>query len=435
MDTYHCEPAEQPLDATVVVPGSKSITNRALICAALAEGTSLLSGALLAEDTRCMLDCLGRLGIACTVDEQEHRIEVTGAAGSIPATDARLHCGNSGTTIRFCTALVATGEGRYELDGIERMRERPIGDLAEALQHQGTGVEYLGDEGYPPLVVHARGLRGGTYEFVAPTSSQFVSALMLAAPYGQRDLMLAVTRQVTSAPYLRITAAVMDAFGVSTVEQYGPQEARLIIAAPQRYQACPYSIEPDASNASYFLAAPAIAGGRVSVLGLGTGSCQGDARFVDLLEEMGCTIKRSPHELRVEGPPEGSRLRGIDVDLNALPDMAQTLAVVALFAEGPTKIRNVANLRVKETDRLAALASELRKFGARVEEQPDALVIEPPDRLQPAEVETYNDHRMAMSFALVGLRIPGTVIRDPQCCRKTFPDFFERFERMAQSAG
>jgi len=245
--------------------------------------------------------------------------------------------------------------------------------------------------------------------------------------------MIEARGDVPSVPYLKMTTSLMDRFGVAVVEQFQPGSVKFIVAAPQRYQAQTMAIEPDASNATYFLTAPAIAGGSLTVEGLGTDSVQGDARFVDVLERMGCTIDRRPNSLRVEGPPAGTRLSGIDIDLNDMPDTAQTLAVAALFADGPTTIRNVANLRVKETDRIAALAAELTKLGASVATFDDGLTIHPPERYQAAAIETYDDHRMAMSFALAGLGIPGVVIKNPECCAKTFPDFFERFEAIGSS--
>lgn len=431
MDSYHCQLVSGPLDATVTLPGSKSITNRALITAALADGTSLLTGALFAEDTRLMVDALRQLGIVVTVDESDCLAEVTGCRGLIPHGKGELFCGNAGTVMRFCTALTASGHGRYELDGTQRMGQRPIGELIEVLQTLGTGVEYLAEDGYPPLTVHAKGLQGGHVAFGSPESSQFVSALLLVAPYAVRDLFIDVTGELTSVPYLKITTAVMQDFGVAVVEQYEADRVRFIVEAPQRYQAETYAIEPDASNAAYFLSAPAVAGGRVTVEGLGTRSVQGDVRFVDLLEKMGCTVERRPNRLSVLGPPEGQRLHGIEVDLNDMPDTVQTLAVVAMLADGPTVIRNVANLRVKETDRLTALNRELTKLGGTIEEWSDGLRIIPPARLIPAEIDTYEDHRMAMSFAVLGLKCPGLVINDPGCCAKTFPDFFDRFEKLA----
>ncbi len=433
MSTYHCQPATQPLDAVVTLPGSKSITNRALVVSALADGTSLIKGMLLAEDTRRMIEALRALGITITVDEQNRVAEVTGCRGQLPADRANLFCGNSGTTIRFCTALTALGHGRFQLDGIERMRRRPIGELADVLRALGAGVECPDREGYPPIIVHARGLGGGHVAFESPQSSQSVSGLMLASPYAMRDVLIDITGTVTSATYLKMTTSVMDHFGVSVIEQYAERNAKLIIAAPQRYAGTTYAVEPDASNATYFLAAPAVAGGRVTVEGLGTGSIQGDVRFVDILERMGCTVTREPMRLTVTGPAEGRRLHGVDVDLNDMPDTAQTLAVLALFADGATTIRNAGNLRVKETDRLDALHRELGKLGARVDESDDGLRIEPPERIPPATIDTYGDHRMAMSFAVAGLGCEGIVINDPQCCGKTFPGFFEQFERMASA--
>jgi 3-phosphoshikimate 1-carboxyvinyltransferase len=434
MSVYHCTPASAPLDATVVVPGSKSLTNRALIAAALADGTSVLRNALFADDTLLMMESLGTLGIAVTADDRDCAVEVTGCRGHIPESGADLFCGNSGTTIRFLSAMVALGNGRFQLDGIARMRKRPIGALGEALQALGAGIEYPGTEGFPPMVVHARGLHGGHVAFDSPQSSQMVSALLLAAPYAARDVFIEVAGDVPSLSFLRMTTAVMDRFGVGVLEDYagpgGDRTKRFIVEAPQRYQATTLTIEPDATNATYFFAAAAVAGGRVTVQGLGLDSVQGDVGFVDVLERMGCRVERETTRVSVLAPPEGCGLRGIDIDLNDMPDTVPTLAVLALFADSPTAIRNVANLRLKETDRLAALHCELSKLGADVEELPDGLVIHPPHRLTPAAIDTYDDHRMAMSFALVGLKCPGMVINDPQCCTKTFPNFFERFERM-----
>lgn len=434
MSVYRCIPASCPLNAEVVIPGSKSLTNRALITAALADGTSVLSNVLFAEDTHLMMEALRTLGIAVTADERGCAVEVTGCNGHIPESGADLFCGNSGTTIRFLSAMVALGNGRFQLDGVARMRKRPIGALGEALQALGAGIEYPGEEGFPPIVVHASGLRGGYVAFNSPQSSQLVSALLLAAPYAARDVFIEVAGDVPSLPYLKMTTAVMDRFGVGVLEDFARPGAdrsmRFIVEAPQRYQATALSIEPDATNASYFLAAAAIAGGRVTVRGLGLGSVQGDIGFVDVLERMGCRVERETMRLTVTGPLDGARLRGIEIDLNDMPDTVLTLAVLGLFADSPTAIRNVANLRLKETDRLAALRRELTKLGAVVEELPDGLIIHPPHRLTPTAIDTYDDHRMAMSFALAGLKCPGMVINGPQCCAKTFPDFFERFERM-----
>jgi len=430
MDKYLCTPASQPLDTVVSLPGSKSITNRALIVAALADGTSVLSGALLAEDTRLMIDALKTLGIAVTVDEPGNTVEVTGCRGHLPASEGRLFCGNAGTVMRFCTALVATGFGLFELDGAERMRQRPIAKLVEVLQVLGAGVEYMGKEEYPPLRVRAGHLRGGHISFASLESSQFVSALMLVAPSARGDVLIEASGNMPSTPYLKMTTAVMDKFGVSVVEQYRPDNIRLIVPAPQHYAATCFTIEPDASGSTYFLAAPAIAGGKVTVKGVGTCSIQGDARFVTVLERMGCRIERAADALTVVGPAANKPLSGIDIDLNDMPDTVPTVAALALFAAGPTTVRNVANLRLKESNRIDDLGDELCKLGARVDRRPDGLTIHPPDQLRPAALDTHNDHRLAMSFALIGLRQSGVVINDPTCCAKTFPDFFRRWEHM-----
>jgi 3-phosphoshikimate 1-carboxyvinyltransferase len=422
--------AKGPLDATVDIPGSKSLTNRAMIASALAAGKSVLSGALFADDTRRMIEALGGLGFSVVTDETRCRIEITGMGGHVPASAAELSCGNSGTTIRFCAALAALGQGAYTLDGVPRMRERPIGDLVDALRTLGALVEYEGAEGYPPITVHARGLTGGAVRLNRPPSSQFVSALLLVAPSAIHDVMLEVEGPPVSAPYIAMTTGLMDRFGVGVMSEIGPTNAKFIVPARQTYRPCNYAIEPDASNASYFLAAPAVAGGTVTVRGLGCDSVQGDVGFTDVLERMGCGIDRSSDALTVRGPSGGEKLRAIDVDLNHMPDMVQTVATLALFADGKTTIRNVGNLRLKETDRLAALVVELSKLGATVVEREDGLTIEPPDRITPATIATYDDHRMAMSFALVGLAVEGISIEDAMCVEKTFPDFFDRWAQM-----
>jgi 3-phosphoshikimate 1-carboxyvinyltransferase len=430
MTSIALQPARQPLDAVVRIPGSKSLTNRALLIAALADGPTLLTGVLEADDTRHMIHALRSLDINVIVEADGETAEVHGCAGHLPALEADIYCGNSGTTIRFCTALCALGQGMYRLDGTRRMRERPIGQLVHVLQTLGIPIQYLDREGYPPLEVRGRGLGGGHIAFDSPPSSQLISAMLMVAPRARGDILIDVTGPPVSAPYIRMTLASLDAFGVATVDRITNRGAKFIVPAPQPYRGRQYAIEPDASNASYFLAAPAVAGGRVTVAGLGTSSVQGDARFVDVLEEMGCRIERGPDQLTVHGPTARDPLRGIDIDLNDMPDMVQTLAVLALFADGPTRVSNVANLRIKETDRLSALAHELRNRGAAVEERPDGLTIQPPERIAPGAVNTYDDHRMAMSFALAGLGADGIVINDPECTAKTFPDFFERWARL-----
>lgn len=415
---------------SVVVPGSKSLTNRYLGCAALADGRSVLRGASSSDDTGAMLDGLSQLGVRTEVEPAQREIRVVGCRGHLPADEAEIDVGHAGTAMRFLAALACLGFGRYRLDGSERMRARPIGPLVDGLRALGADIGYEGNEGYPPLAVFARGLAGGEVGFGAPPSSQFVSALLMVAPYAKRDVMLRIDGSLPSRPYVDMTIDVMRSMGVELLESGGQ---RFIVPAFQRYQPGEYVIEPDASAATYFWAAAAITGGRVRVDGLSRGSRQGDAHFVDVLARMGCRVDESREGLAIRGPAEG-RLRGIDVDLNEMPDTVQTLAVAALFADGPTTIRNVANLRIKETDRLAALASELARLGAQVDVREDGLTVHPPGRVGPGQIATYGDHRMAMSFALAGLVVDGILVRDAGCVSKSCPDYFELLESLVVGA-
>ncbi|MEN1682187.1 MAG: 3-phosphoshikimate 1-carboxyvinyltransferase [Planctomycetota bacterium] len=420
-------PAEAAVRASVRPPGSKSITNRALICAALADGESRLSGALASDDTRVMIDGLRRLGVA--VDETDSgRTLVVQGHGPPDAEVAELFVGNSGTTVRFLTAMLATGTGSYRLDGVSRMRERPIGDLIAALNGLGADIASESGNGCPPLVVQARGLRGGVASVRGDASSQFVSALLMAAPYSESSIRLSVAGDLVSKPYIRMTSQVMEAFGVRCEIEEGMRAFRV----PQgRYVGREYAIEPDASAASYFWGAAAITGGDVTVEGLSADAMQGDVQFVGCLEKMGCRVEWLADAVRVAADRP---LQGVEVDMNAISDTAQTLAAVALFADGPTRITGVAHNRLKETDRIGNLAIELRKLGADVETSEDGLQIMP-GPLQPAEIETYDDHRMAMSLALVGLRQPGVVIRDPGCTAKTYPGFFQDLRAVCEAFG
>lgn len=426
MEELLLRPISSPVDRTIRLPGSKSLTNRALLIAALAGGESDLRRVLFADDTILMMEALGRLGVAVTADRQRRRARLRGIGGRWPEGTAELDCGNAGTVIRFLTAACTVGTGTYRLDGVARMRQRPIGDLVRALGDLGASIDHDIEEGFCPLTVHAAGLPGGQTRLDAPQSSQFVSALLMAAPIARRDVMIDVSGPVPSLPYVRMTLSVMETFGVSVIQD---GVGRFIVPAPQSYVGTSFEIEPDASSASYFLAAAALTGGRITVDGLGRGSIQGDAAFVDVLEEMGCRVERSDHDTTVFGPPAG-RLRGVDVDLNAMPDVAQTLAVLAAFAEGPTRIRNVANLRIKETDRLAALATELARLGIETQVFEDGITVRPTRSPAAATIETYDDHRMAMSFALAGLRTEGVRIRNPGCVAKTVPEFFHMWSEL-----
>lgn len=419
-------PLDRPVDATVTVPGSKSYTNRALIIAAMAEGTSLLRGALESEDTERMADSLGRLGIGVETESPEGW-KVRGEGGRIPASSAEVFVGNSGTTARFLAAFLALGRGRYVVDGIERMRQRPIQPLLDALQGLGVDARSVDNNGCPPVVIEAAGMEGGEVEMPGDTSSQYFSALLMVGPLTRRGLTLRVTREMVSKPYIDLTADIMRRFGAHV--ERDRDYRTLHVPGGQRYAAQDYRIEPDASNASYFFAAAALTGGRVRVEGLGRGSAQGDLQLLEALEAMGCAVTRGEVFIEVRGP---ERLRGITVDAQAFSDMAQTLYAMAPFAEGPTEVRNVEHSRVQECDRISASAAELRRLGQQVEEFPDGLRITPRP-VTPAVVQTYNDHRMAMAFALVGLKVPGIAIADPGCTRKTFPDYWDRLDRLRES--
>lgn len=413
-----------PVRGTIRPPGSKSITNRALVCGALAHGVSQLEGTLASEDTQVMIDSLERLGFELSVQEDGRRIRIVGSSGRIPRPTAELYTANSGTTMRFLTALVCLGQGVYRLDGTERMRERPIADLLEALRQLGADAQSEQNNGCPPILVRSSGLRGARAEVAGTISSQFLSALLMAAPCAQQDVELVVRGPLVSRPYVDMTLALMRSFGAQVEE---PQPGRFCIRATG-YQACTYPVEPDASAASYFFGAAAITGGQVTVEGLTQNSLQGDVAFCQCLRQMGCQVEYQPDRITVSGQAQ----HGVDIDMNPISDTVPTLAAVALVAHGPTHIRGVAHMRHKETDRIAALANELRKLGATIEEQPDGLVIHPAP-LHGAEIETYNDHRMAMSLALVGLVVPGVVIRNPACTGKTYPRFFDDLARLTQN--
>ena len=414
------QPVSGPVTGTVRPPGSKSLTNRALIVAGLAEGRSRLTGVLDSQDTRVMVESLRRLGLTVEQDVAAGTIAITGCGGQPPAQAADLYLENSGTSIRFLTALCALGRGTFRLDGNARMRERPILDLVDGLRQLGVDVSYEGKAGFPPVIVQGKGLAGGTATVASGTSSQFLSGLLMAAPGAAAPVTLEIGGTLVSEPYVEMTVAVMEAFG-GRVDSI-PTGYRV---HPGRYRATDYHIEPDASAASYFFAAAAVTGGRVTVQGLSRSALQGDVRFVDALEQMGCGVEATADSITVIGRP----LHGIDIDMNAISDTAQTLACVAPFASSPTRIRKVAHMRHKETDRVVAVANELRKVGVSVDEHADGLTIYP-GPIDPGRIATYDDHRMAMSFALLGLRVPGIEIEHPECTGKTYPHFFQDLDRL-----
>jgi len=417
-------PVKRPIRGRIRPPGSKSLTNRALTCAALARGRSTLRGALDSDDTRVMVECLRRLGLTIDREEGGRRLIVDGCGGAFSEGEIDLFVGNSGTTVRFLTAATTIGRGIYHLDGIERMRQRPIADLIEALTELGADVRSDAGNGCPPVVVHGRGLAGGRARVRGDVSSQFLSGLLMAAPYAIHPVELLVEGPLVSKPYVEMTLPVMRNLGVAV--DVADELSRFTVSCLSHYEAQDYQIEPDASAASYFFAAAAITGGEITVEGLTRQSLQGDVAFCDCLAQMGCTVTSDADSITVRG----GLLRGITVDMNAISDTVQTLATVALFAEGPTRITHVGHIRHKETDRIGDLARELRRLGAEVEEHEDGLTIVPAP-LSGAQVETYDDHRMAMSVALAGLKVEGVAIKDPQCTAKTYPDFFEDLERVA----
>ena len=403
-------------------PGSKSLTNRALICAAMAEGVSTLRGVLDSEDTRVMISALQKLGVEITHDLEQSRVDIVGSEGRLTGRDVDIFVANSGTTIRFLSAMCAAGDGSFRLRGIERMHERPIGDLVDALRQQNVDAIAESPGGCPPIHIRTSGMAGGTISIRGNISSQFLSGLLMAGPYCKSNLSLEVQGPLVSQPYVYMTLEVMKAFGGQV--QQDKSSNRYHIPAPARYTGTDYSIEPDASAASYFWAAAAITGGEVTVEGLHQDASQGDVGFVKVLEKMGCEVSFTSSSITVKGRP----LRGIDIDMNPISDTVQTLAAVALFANGKTRVRGVAHNRHKETDRIGDLARELRKLGGGVEEHVDGLTITPVapvnGPLHGAAIETYNDHRMAMSLALPGLRIPGVKIINPGCTVKTYPNYF-----------
>lgn len=424
MTSHKIQPASGPVRGRLRPPGSRSLTNRALVVAGLAAGRSELTSVGLSDDTLVCARALDALGIPVRVDAASSRMIVEGCAGRVPSGPKELETGDSGTATRFLTALVAAGRGRYRIDGSPRMRERPIQDLLDGLSSLGLRAESEWGTGCPPVVVETKGLPGGTVRLSGSVSSQYVSGLLMAAPAAAAAFTIEVTGELVSKPFVDMTLAVMRDFGVSFRRQ---GYERFQVPAPQVYQGRVYPIEPDAASASYFLAVAAATAGEVTIEGLGPDSAQGDSRFADVLARMGCRVTWSDDALTVAGP---ERLQGIRIDMNAMPDMVLTLAPLALFADGPTIIENVANLRVKESNRLGALATELERLGAAVDLRPDGLTIYPPAVITPAEVLTYNDHRMAMGMAVVGVRRAGISIAGAECVAKTYPAFFDDLERL-----
>ncbi|MCG6932333.1 MAG: bifunctional 3-phosphoshikimate 1-carboxyvinyltransferase/cytidylate kinase [Gallionella sp.] len=406
---------------TVTLPGSKSISNRILLLSALAQGTTEIRDVLLSDDTGRMLNALRMLGVE--VEELEPLVfRVTGCGGNFPVKQAELFLGNAGTAFRPLTAALALSGGEYRLSGVPRMHERPIGDLVDALRELGADIECVDNEGFPPLQIHPATLGDADRVGVrGDVSSQFLTALLMALPLLDREVTVDVVGELISKPYIEITLAMMERFGVK-VQRDGWRSFRIAAGSRYRSPGVIY-VEGDASSASYFLAAGAIGGGPVRIEGVGSGSIQGDVRFADALAQMGAQIEMGANWIEARAP-QSARLSAIDLDCNHIPDAAMTLAVAALFAEGTTTLRNIASWRVKETDRIAAMSTELRKVGATVEEGQDYIRITPPTCIRHAAIDTYDDHRMAMCFSLAAFGAEGVRINDPRCVAKTFPNYF-----------
>ena len=406
------------ISGIVNLPGSKSLSNRILLLSMLAEGQTEIHNLLDSDDVRRMVEALEILGIQFEEKRAENLISVSGTAGKIPVSEATLMLGNAGTAIRPLTAAMTLGHGRFVLDGVTRMRERPIIDLVDGLSQLGANLRCLNDTDCPPVEVIADGLPGGKTRLSGAISSQYLTAILLVAPYAKSEVEIEIIDKLVSVPYVEMTMRLMRHFGVSV----NHKDFQTFQIPRQNYQSPgKLYVEGDASTASYFLAGAAITGGSVTVKGCGTESMQGDSRFAEVLEQMGAKVDWGARQVKLTG----STLNGIDVDMNQMPDAAMTLAVTALFASGPTAIRNIYNWRVKETERLKAVSTELRKLGALVEEGHDYLVIHPPTRIKIASINTYDDHRMAMSFSLVACGKSSVTICNPDCVSKTFPDYFE----------
>lgn len=422
LSSFRIHPLSHPLNATVRVPGSKSLTNRALLIASLANGTTHLTNALFSDDSRYFAKALQTLGFDVQLNEANFSMTVTGLGGKIPAKKAELFIGNAGTAARFLSAFLTLGNGEYILDGEPRMRERPIGDLVDSLAQLGAKLEPTNN--CPPVKITANGLPGGKTTIAGDISSQFLSALLMVAPYAQKPIEVTLSTDLNSKPYVDMTITIMKDFGVE-IERDG--YSRFTIHPSSFFPLSSYAIESDASAASYFFAAPAICGGTVKVENISRKSVQGDVNFVDVLAQMGCNVAEADNSILVT---RNSSLHGVDVDMRDIPDTAQTLAAIAPFADSSTRIRGIASARVKETDRVHATCTELARLGVQVEEHEDGMTIHPTFNLQPANIQTYNDHRMAMAFSLIGLRFDGVTIENPACVSKTFPNFFDVLETL-----
>ena len=409
------------IQATVTIPGSKSYTNRALLIAGLSDGKCRLEKPLFSDDTKYMIRALKAFGVQ--VQEEQEALTVSGKGGTFSTPGEDIFIGNAGTAMRFLTTLSSLAPGKIRLDGDERMRERPIADLLDCLTLMGVHAISANNNGCPPIdIAGGEASKGGEVELAGEKSSQYLTSILLSAPYFKKDTYVNIKGDLTSKSYADITLDIMKTFGV----QVGHEQYKYFkVKAGGRYKAQTYRVESDWSSASYFLAAAAVTGGEVTLDNINTQSVQGDAQFASVLEKMGCQIKKKINSIHIKGKP----LHGITINMNNMPDAVQTLAVTALFATGATVIKGIGNLRIKETDRITALTKELIRLGAEVKAGKDYLIVKPGDYTG-AEIETYNDHRMAMSFAVAGLKIPRVFIKNPNCVEKSFPDFFRRFDNL-----
>lgn len=417
-------PCSAPVNSSIRIPGSKSITNRAILIASLAQFESQIEGVLYSDDTKYMLKAWEQLGVQ--FQKKNKTLVIRGCNGQIPQCSEELYVGNAGTAARFLTTALLLGNGQYYLTGNERMQQRPIQDLIDALSPIGANIKDINGTGCPPLHINAAGLNGGKITIPGNKSSQYISSIMLSAPYANKDVIIDIKGHLVSRTYVEMTRQIMHEFGAQTDWL---NDSSLKICSKHPYKGQNYIIEGDASSASYFFALAAINQGKVTVKGISPNSTQGDLGLLDILSQMGCDVNWKNDEVTVTGKP----LKGISIDMNTMSDVAPTLAVIALFAEGKTHIQNVENMRIKECDRISALTTELNKIGADIEEFQDGLIINGKPGYSPATFETYDDHRMAMSFSLIGAKEPGIRILDPECVNKTFPDFFDYFLPMLTS--
>lgn len=411
-------PCSSSINSFIRIPGSKSITNRAILIASLAKSKSDIEGVLYSDDTKYMIDAWKRLGVS--FESMKESLLIDGCNGDISATSNEIYIGNAGTAARFLTTALLLGNGDYILTGNERMQQRPIQDLLDALKQVGAEIQDLNGSGCPPLKIQANQFNGGKIIIPGDKSSQYISSIMLTSPYAKEDVTIEIKGHLVSRTYVEMTRKIMHDFGAQT-EWEGKNTLK--ISSKHPYVGRPYTIEGDASSASYFFALAAITEGTIKVKGIKSNSSQGDLGLLNILEEMGCLVSWDNDEVTVTGRP----LKGVSVDMNTMSDVAPTLAVIALFAEGTTHIKNVENMRIKECDRISALTTELKKVGADIIEEQDGLIITGKSTYSPAEFSTYDDHRMAMSLSLVGVKTPGIKIKDPACVNKTFPEFFDYF--------